>query len=404
MLNKPLEGIRVIGFTWYVAGPQVTKTLAMYGAEVISIEGRSRPDPQRLTRPFKDDIPGLNRSGDFNQFNTGKLSIALNLARPEGVEIARRLVACADVVVENFAGGVMKRMGLDYEELVAVKPDIIMLSTSMQGQTGQYANHPGTGQQLTALAGFTQITGWPDREPLGPDGPYPDYIAPRLGVLAILSALDYRRRTGKGQYIDLSQFECAIHFMEPLIMDYRINSRVKIGMGNQCPFAAPHGVYRCRGFDRWCAIAVSSDKEWQAFCCVTGKPGLASDTRFSTLLARKANEDELDKTVEEWTINHTASEVMALLQSAGIAAGIVENSQDHLEEDPQLKHRHLFWELEHPETGKYYAASSPFILSRAPCELQRAPLLGEHNEYVLKNILGMPDEEIAELVIGGIFE
>jgi len=404
MTKKLLDGLKVADFTLYVAGPQITKVLAAYGAEVIRIEGKSKIDFQRVSPPFKDMEPGFNRGGDFNQYNTSKLSMAVNLTKPKGVELAKRLVAWADLVVENFSGGAMTRMGLGYEELERIKPDIIMLSTCMQGQTGPYATSPGTGYHLTALSGFYHITGWPDREPVGPDGPYPDYIAPRLSLLALLAALDYRRRTGKGQYIDISQYETAVHFMTPLVLDDAVNQRVAGCRGNRSDYAAPHGVYRCRGDDKWCAIAVFTDEEWESFGKVTGNQSWAKETRFATLPARKRNEDELECLVEEWTVNLSPLEVMNMMQAAGVGAGMVQTAEDLLEYDPQLKHNHLFWELDHPEVGKYRAPGSSFVLSKSPYALQRAPLLGEHNEYVLKQVLGLPDEEIAELVVEGVIE
>ncbi|UCH43231.1 MAG: CoA transferase [Dehalococcoidales bacterium] len=510
MEKKPLEGIKVVGFTWYVAGPQTTKTLAACGAEVISIEGRTRVDPQRTTGPYKDGESGVDRSGDFNQYNAGKMSIALNLADPKGIEIAKKLVSRADVVVENYAGGVMKRMGLGYEDLRKVKPDIIMLSACMQGQTGPHADHPGTGYQLTALSGFYYITGWPGEEPSPPDGPYPDYIVPRFSVLAILAALDYRRRTGKGQYLDLSQYENAIHFLSPLILDNVVNQRVATRVGNSSPYAAPHGVYRCRSEnrwcgisvatdeewkimcwlmsetewvqeerfstlegrkankseldmlmeewtmerspgeitnmlrrfnmpvrrlergevelaedaefaeraavamphgaysckseDRWCAIVVQTDEEWQSFCRVIGNPEWTKDAKFSTLKSRQENEEEMDRLIGEWTINFSAEEVMTRMQEAGVAAGILETGQDLMDKDAQLKYRGLFEELDHPEIGKYRAAGTAFKLSKSLTQLKSAPTLGEHNEYILKELLGMSDEEVVQLVIEGAVE
>ncbi|MBI2329706.1 MAG: CoA transferase [Chloroflexi bacterium] len=401
--DKPLAGIRVIDFSWMAAAPLATKILADYGAQVIKIEGRKRHDPQRAMIPFKDGIFGLDRSGGYLYYNTGKLDVTLNLAHPKGVEVAKRLVARSDVVVENFAGGVMKRMGLDYGELRKVKPDIIMLSACMQGQTGPHANHPGLGLHLSALSGFSHITGWPDRQPLNL-GVYTDFVVPHFNALAILAALDYRRRSGQGQYIDMSQYEASVHLMAPLILDYVVNQRVASRMGNRSNDAAPHGAYRCRGQDRWCAIAVFSDEEWQNFGKVIGNPAWVKKSKFRTLPSRKENEDELERLVEAWTINHSAEEVMTMLQAAGVAAGVVETGEDLLEHDPQLKHRRFFQELDHPEIGKHYARGPAFMLSKVPCELRRAPLLGEHNEYALKEILGMTDEEIAELVIEGVVE
>jgi crotonobetainyl-CoA:carnitine CoA-transferase CaiB-like acyl-CoA transferase len=400
--KKPLEGIKVVDFCWLIAGTRTSKALADYGAEVIKIESSTRPDPSRPLGPFKDGIPGLNR-GNANQWNTSKLSVALNFTHPKGVEAAKKLVAWADVVVENFAGGVMDRLGLGYKELKKIKPDIIMLSSCMQGQTGPHADHPGLGAHLTALAGFCHITGWPDREP--PNlGVYTDFIVPRFNAAAILAALDYRRRTGRGQYLDMSQYESSVHFMAPLVMDYAINQRVAMRMGNRSDSAAPHGAYRCRGEDRWCAIAVFTDEEWRSFNEAIGNPAWTNDLKFATLPARKENEDELDRLVEEWTINHSPEEVMSLMQATGVAAGVVETGEDLLEHDAQLRHRHFFWELNHPEIGKYRTAGPAFKLSKSPREVRSAPLLGEHSEYVFKEILGMSDDEIVEMVMEGVVE
>jgi crotonobetainyl-CoA:carnitine CoA-transferase CaiB-like acyl-CoA transferase len=401
--ERPLDGVKVADFTWWAAAPLATKTLAQYGAEVLRIEGRSRPDLHRIHPPFKDGIPGENRGGGFNWANTGKLSIALNLAHPKGLELAKRFVAWADIVVESFAGGVMERMGLGYEELKKIKPDIIMLSSCIQGQTGPHAAHPGFGPHLTALSGFAHIAGWPDREPVEL-GNYTDFIAPYFNALAPLAALDYRRRTGKGQYLDLSQYENAIHFLAPLILDHTANGRVANRMGNRSPDAAPHGAYRCRGEDRWCAIAVFTDEEWRSFCEVIGNPAWTRKPEFATLQARKENEEELDRLVEEWTINYSPEEVMTMMQMAGVGAGLLATGEDLVEHDPQLRHRHFFHELDHPEVGKYYPIGSACVLSKSPGKLQRAPLLGEHNEYAFKEILGMSDGEIAELVIEGVIE
>ncbi|MFC1965428.1 CaiB/BaiF CoA transferase family protein [Chloroflexota bacterium] len=403
MPKKLLEGIKVADFTQVFTGPLTTKTLADYGAEVIRIEGKTRYDSERVARPFKDDIAGLNRGGSFNQYSTGKLSITLNLTRPKGIEIAKKFVAWADIVVENYAGGTMERMGLGYEVLKKVNPDIIMLSSCMMGQTGPYAKLPGFGAQLTGLSGFNNIAGWPDREPPYL-GTYTDYIAPHFHVLAVLAALDYRRRTEKGQYLDMSQYENGVHFIAPLILDCAVNQRIHCRTGNHHPYAAPHGAYRCRGDDRWCAIAVLTDDNWQSFCKIIGNMPWVRDIKFSTLLARKKSEDELEKLVEEWTVNYTAEEVMTMMQSAGIPAGIVQNGEDLLEHDPQLRYRHFFAELDHPEIGKYHASRQSFVLSKSPYELRRAPLLGEHNEYALKDILGLSDDEISKLTIEGVVE
>ena len=403
MPKKPLEGMKIADFTWVFVGPQTTKLLADCGAEVIRVESKKRPGLWRTTPPFKDGVVGLSRGGPFNLFNTSKRSITLNLAHPKGVEIARRLVAWADIVTDNFAGGTMKRMGLGYEELKKINPDIIMMSSCMQGQTGPYANHPGYGMQLTALSGFTQIAGWPDREPAD-IGYYTDAIAPLFNAMAILAAVDYRRRTGKGQYLDMSQLEGGVHFMSPLVLDYAVNRRIAGRMGNRSAYGVPHGVYRCSGQARWCTIAVFTDEEWGSFCRVVGNPAWTGDPKFATLPARKENEDELDKLVEEWMLNHPAEEVMAKMQAAGVAAGMIQTGEDLMEHDPQLRHRHFFREVEHSEIGKYRALAPSFLLSKSPYELHGAPAIGEDNENVFKEILGMSDEEIAELVIEEVIE
>lgn len=401
--HKPLEGVKVADFTWALVGPLTTKTLADYGAEVVKIEGRSRLDSRRYSAPFKDSISGVNRAGGYNPYNTNKLSIALNLALPKGIEIAKRLVAWADVVVENFSGGTIDRMGLGYEELKKTNPDIIMLSSCPMGQTGPHSRAPAIGVGLTALSGITQLTGWPDRAPVSL-GVYTDFISPHFNALAILAALDYRRRTGKGQYLDLSQFEDCLHFMAPLILDHLANGRTPERMGNRSTASVPHNAYRCLGEDRWCAIAVTGDAEWNSLLRVMGDPAWAQDERFNTSVGRKRNEDELDKLVESWTVSHKAEEVMASMQAAGVPAGVLESGQDLLESDPQLKYRRFFTQVAHPEINNYWALRPHSLLSRAPVELTRAPLLGEHNYQVLGQILEMSDEEIGELVADGVLE
>jgi benzylsuccinate CoA-transferase BbsF subunit len=397
--------VRVADFTWVLVGPITTKALADHGAEVIRIESRTKPDIHRLAYPFKDDVPSLDRAGRFHPYNTSKLSVGLNLARPGGVEVARRIVAQSDVVVENYAGGVMEGMGLGYDELKKVKPDIIMLSSSMMGQTGPFAASRGFGWQLTGLAGFFPIAGWPDSEPLGPGGPYTDYVSPRFNVAFIMAALDYRRRTGKGQYIDMSQYENGVHFIAPLVLDYNVNGRVAGRIGNRHACAAPHGAYRCAGEDRWCVVAVFSDEEWHSFCGVLGDPEWAAGAEFATLADRKRNEDKLDTLVEAWTRQRSPEEVTAVLQAASVPAGIVQvTGEDVLDNDPQLQHRGYLWELDHPELGKHRAPGSAFTLSKSPYEVRRSPLLGEHNEYVLKDIAGLSDDEVADLVIQGAVE
>ncbi len=400
---KPLEGVKVADFTWALVGPITTKMLADWGAEVVKIEGRSRPDSRRTVPPFSDNVPGLDRSGTFSPYNTNKLSVALNLTQARGIEVAKRVVAWADIVVDNFAGGAMKRMGLDYEVLSRVKPDIIMLSSCPMGQTGPYPTAPAIGAGLTALAGIMDLAGWPDRDPVALDS-YTDFISPHFNATIILAALDYRDRTGQGQFLDLSQYEDCVHFMAPLVLDYTVNGRLNTRMGNHLDRAAPHNAYRCRGDDRWCAVGVFTEEEWRGLCGVIGRPELAGNRRFATPTARKENEAELDRIVEAWTMARSAEEVMGLMQAAGVPAGVVRNSEELLEHDPQLAHRRFFRTVDHAEVGAYRAPRSSFTLSRYDPELRAAPLLGEHNEYVLREIAGFSDDEIAELIADEIVE
>jgi benzylsuccinate CoA-transferase BbsF subunit len=397
MPGQLLEGVKVADFSRVIVGPLTTKTLCDWGATVVKIEGRSRPGHYRTTGPEPD------LSAHFTSWNTGKLSIALNLATAGGIALAKEIVAWSDIVVESFAGGSMQRMGLGYEELKKVRPDVIMLSSCMQGQTGPFSSHPGWGFQLSALSGFCHITGWPDRPP--PElGVYTDFVAPHFNVSIILAALLYRRRTGQGLYIDMSQFENAIHFMAPALLDCSVNSRTAGRVGNRSSFAAPHGAYSCKGEDRWCAIAVLNDEQWRSLCRVMDRPEALTDPRFSTLLERKRNEDELDLWVNAWTSTRTAEDVMRTLQESGVPAGILETGEDLLEKDAQIKFRGTFREVDHPRMGMHHPPASPFLMSSARDEIRRAPLLGEHNEYVLRHILGKSDGEIADLVINGAVE
>ncbi|MBL7176843.1 MAG: CoA transferase [Desulfobacteraceae bacterium] len=403
MGKLPLEGIKVADFTWVWTGPTTTKVLADFGATVVRIESNKRLGVWRITPPFKDDVVGPNRGGVFNSINTGKLSVTIDLAHLKGKELAKKFVAWADIVTDNFAGGAMERMGLSYEVLKKIKPDIIMMSSALMGQTGPWHDSPGYGDQLSAISGLHEISGWPDRIP-GEIGFYTDFIAPRFNALTILAALDYRRRTGKGQYLDVAQHQGGVQYVAPLLLDYVANKRIATREGNRDPYAAPHGNYQCQGDDRWCAIAVYTDEEWQNFCDVMGNPEWTKDPKFVTLEKRNENEEELDSLVQEWTINQSDEDVMMKLQAAGVAAGRVGTTEDQMENDPQLKYRNFYQEREHPELGKYRPPRQPCVLSKTPCEIRRAPLLGEHTEYAFKEILGMTDEEIEEYVVEGVIE
>lgn len=403
-MPKVLEGIKVADFSWVMVGPMSMRYLADYGATVVHVESRTHVDLLRTTPPYRNGVTGIDRAGYFGQYNANKYGITLNLNHPRGVEVAKKLIAWADVVAESFTPGTMEKWGLGYEEIRKIKPDIIMYRTCMQGETGPHCHLPGTGVNLVGLSGFAHLCGWPDRAPTQPYGPYTDSIAPRFGVAVLIAALDYRRRTGKGQLLDMSQFEAGVSFIAPAMLDYFVNHRVADRMGNHSPNAAPHNAYRCRGQDRWCTIAVFSDEEWQSFCQAIGNPPWSREPKFATLLNRKENEDELDKLIEEWTITHTAEEVMNLMQKGGVAAGIVETIQD-LYEDPQLKHRNYFWVIDHREMGPFSYFGQACKLSKTPAEGRMpSPCLGEHSEYVCQEILGMPESEFDQLLIEGVFD
>ena len=399
MAGNALTGVKVADFTWSVAGPLTVKFLADHGAEVIHVESSTRPELLRVLPPFRDRKPGINRSAYNACLNNNKYGLSLDMNHPRAKEVLQRLVHWADVVTENFSPGVMAKWGLSYEDLIRIKPDMIMFSTSQMGQTGPRAKVAAYGTQLVSLAGFTHLTGWPDRDPAGPYGPYTDTTIPHVGVAAIMTALIHRRRTGKGTHIDISQFETALNFISPILLDYAINHKVAMRKGNRCSYSVPHGVYRCRGEDRWCAIAIFSDEEWGRFCQVMGRPELATVPRFASFQQRKENEDEIDCLISEWTAERPAEEVMGMLQEVGIAAGVAQTGKDLLENDPQLVYRRFFRELEHKEIGKHHYEAPPFRLSKTPCELTTpGPCMGEHNEYVCKKILGFSDKEYNDLM------
>lgn len=399
-----LEGLKVVDFSWVLAAPLMVKYLSDHGATVVHIESGTRPDNARMSAPHKPGVPKVDASGMFAYVNSNKYSLSLNLNHPQGLRIARKLIAWGDVVVENFGPGTMARWGLAYDDIVKIKPDIIMLQCSMLGQTGPRAGERGFGIALTGLAGFTHLTGWPDRGPTPPFGAYTDFIAPIFGAAALMSALDYRRRTGKGQCIDVSQYEAGVHFAAAAILDRTVNGREGTRAGNRNPGAAPHHAYRCRGNDRWCAIAVFSDAEWHAFCRAIGNPDWTGAPGFATLTGRKANENELDRLVEAWTVNFSAEEVMETLQACGIGAGVVQNAEDLLN-DPQLKHRGYFWWMEHRDLGAFPHLGQAFKLSGTPARARMpSPRLGEHTEMVCREILGLSDDEFVALLGAGAFE
>jgi crotonobetainyl-CoA:carnitine CoA-transferase CaiB-like acyl-CoA transferase len=283
--KKALSGLKVVGFITGGVGPILARSLAIHGADVVFIESIKQSNTNRSAGPFKDNVRGVNRGYSFVHVNSDKYSLCLDLKHPRAQEVTRRLVSWADVFVDNWRTGVMEGWGLGYENVKTIKPEIVMIGLSHEGHTGPHSKAAGAGAILSALSGLISLTGWPDRPPvtLGGFGVLPDFIAPRFGVAALLAALDYRRRTGKGQYIDFSEFEASVQFLIPAILDYTVNNRIQTRDGNKSPYAAPHGVYRCKGDDRWCAIAVFTETEWDAFRQVFGSPACTQAEKFSTL-------------------------------------------------------------------------------------------------------------------------
>ena len=403
--RNPFDGVKIVSFAWAVVGPVTMRYFADYGATVIRIETRRRPDLTRSLLPIKDGKPGVNRSGYFNHLNGNMLSMSLNMENTVAIDLAKRLIAQADIVLENFTPGVMEKWGLGYEQLKQLKSDIIMVRQSGFGTYGPYVHQPAFGMVLAAIAGLPNFIGWPNGLPL-PVGisAYTDSIGPRFASAALIAALDHRDKTGEGMFLDISHFETTIYFLLPAVLDYVSNGRKPKRVGNASHSAAPHGVYRCQGEDRWCAIAVLNDEEWKSFCKVIGKPELIEDPRFQTSFDRVKNRDELDRMVNEWTAHLTAEEVMVKLQTAGIPAGIVKNGAD-IYNDPQLRHRGYFWKLNHPEMGSFTHLGQSFVLSKTPAEARRpSPCLGEHTESICKEFLNMSDDEFAHLSQKGVFE
>ena len=400
---RPLENLKVLDFCWVAAGPMTTGYLAEYGATVVRIESRRRADPLHTSPPVKGKGKGL-RSGYYANYNANKYALGLNLSTPKAIAIVKRMVAWADVVSENFTPGTMERLGLGYDELCRIKPDIVLFSTSMLGRGGPNSKLPGFGAVLSSLSGMTGITGWPDRGPTNPYGAYTDFITPRFAVPTILAALDHRRRTGIGQHIDMSQLEVALQFIAPLLLDRANNGRESGRTGNRHEAAAPHGAYPCKGEDRWVTVTCMTDAHWDALRKVLGDPAWTRDRRFATLIGRKRNEEELERLLGEATRGREAEELMQALQQAGVPAGVI-HSNKGMVEDPQLAHRGHFVYYEKEDLGRHPVQRSEFRLSRAPAARNwPTPLIGEHTRQVCRDILGMSDAEIEPLIAEGVLE
>ena len=398
-----LEDVKVVEFGAYAAGPCISKYLANFGARVVHVESRQRPDGFRLQYPpFKDGQVGLNRSGCFAFFNDSKHGVTLDLKNSEGLKLAYRLIDWADIVIENMRPGVISRLGLGYEALRERKPNLIMLSTSNMGQTGPRATHPGFGSQLSSLSGFTHLIGEPDGPPYFLYGPYIDFVAVAFGGIAVLSALDHRRRTGQGAYIDLSQYETGVQFISSALLDYSSNGRVANRDGNRETMTAPHGCYPCTD-NEWCVISCWDDQEWESLCHAAEQSSWLSDARFVTLPQRKENERELNQLIGAWTREHSAEHLMWRLQIRGVHAAKVNSIQD-LFTDPQIAFRNIWQKQEHPEMGDHTYRMVSYELNETPGSVRRAaPCLGADNEEVFIDWLGLSRPEYEVLLEKGAF-
>jgi crotonobetainyl-CoA:carnitine CoA-transferase CaiB-like acyl-CoA transferase len=403
-VTQALEGTRVVELGWAAAGPLVGTYLASHGADVIHVESSTALDPFRSTYPpFKDNVVGPDRAGMFAFYNAGKRGVTLDLKQPRAVELALRLVATADVVIESFPAGTLARRGLGRDALLGARADLVILSSCNQGQTGPHAQHPGYGSQLTALAGFNELLGEPHRTPVILYGPYIDYIAVGYGVIAVLAALDRRRRTGEGCVIDLSQYEAGLQFLAPALLEHAANGAVPTRDANHDRVAVPHGVYPAAGDDRWVSLSVWSDDEWPRFREALGDPAWGRDGSLATAAGRRAREAELDLRIGEWTRTRERDEIVAALRARGLRAAAVE-SVGELFDDPQLAHRGVWRRAAHAGLGEIGLMAPPFSLSETPARPDRAgPTLGEHNEAVFKGLLGLGADEYASLAADGVF-
>jgi len=400
----PLAGLKVLDFMWVMAGPAATRVLADYGATVVHVETARRIDTARTLAPMMRGEPSPEKSGLYQNINAGKLGVALDMSTDAGREVARDLVRWADAITESYSPRAMRRWGLDYENVRALNPRAVMLSSCLMGQTGPLADFAGFGNLAAALSGFYKLVGWPDRAPAGPFGAYTDTVAPRFTVAALLAALDHRDRTGEGQYIDQSQVESALHFLSPALLDYTVNGRVETRAGNRDPNMAPHGVYPCAGDDTWIAIAVTGGATWRALCEAIGRRDAASEQRYATLAGRLAAHDEIDVMIEAWTSGQERYAAERALQAAGVASSVVQNGRE-MWEDEHLRARGAFVQAPHHLHGSVTVEGPRARLSRTPGAVRAgAPTMGEHTLHVLRDFLGYAPDRIEELALAGVLE
>lgn len=416
MSKRPLEGPRLADFSWFGAGPIAGNTFSQFGAEVIRVESEAKLDGLRRGHPFAMNPDGTfkggyNVSGYFNNYNTGKLSLQLNLNQEKGQEIAYRLLEKCDFFLTNFTPRVVEKWNLTYDQLSRVNPRLITTYAPMQGMVGPHRDFLGFGAVLTPVTGLSEMSGFPHRPPFGIGTNYPDYVVnPGHTVTAMLAALRYRNRTGKGQCIELPQLESVVNTLGTAVVDRLVNGTNPTRSGNRSVSASPHGAFRCAddpesigSNDRWVAIACRTDGEWQRAASALGHPAAATDPKFATFAARKQNEDELEALVNSWTAGLKAEDAAATLQAANVPAGVVQNAQDMLDRDEHLKARGYYRYVDHPEAGREAHDGPAAVLSETPGDTPGpSPLLGEHTMDVCERIIGLNMDEIADLLSDGV--
>ncbi|MEO8539948.1 MAG: CoA transferase [bacterium] len=416
MPKRPLEGLRVADFSWFGAGPIAGNTFSQFGAEVIRVESEAKLDGLRVGAPTPlnpDGTPksGYNMSGYFNNFNTGKLSLQLNLNTEKGQELGYRLIEKSDFFLTNFTPRVIDKWNLRYDQISKVNPRIIAAYAPMQGLEGPHRDFLGFGAVLTPVTGISEMSGFPNRPPFGIGTNYPDYVInPGHTVTAMLAALRHRNRTGKGQCVELPQIESVVNTLGTAVAERLINGTNPSRTGNRSPGAAPHGAFRCaddpesvNSPDRWVAIACRSDAEWAAVASVLGHAEMANDPKFATLAARKQHEGELEALVGSWTAGEPAMVVTEKLQAAGVPAGIVQNAQDLLDRDVHVRARGYYQYVDHPDAGREAHDGPAAMLSATPGSVPGpAPLLGEHTLDVCERIIGLNMDEVADLLADGV--
>ncbi len=396
---RPLTNVKVLDFMWAMAGPAAARVLADYGADIIRVESETRLEVARSLQPFRDDIGDPEYSALYNNMNAGKRGICLDMSKPAALDVIWDLIDWADVIVESFSPKAMAGWGMGWEQVHQRRPDVIMASSCLMGQTGPLAMLAGFGTMAASISGFFYPVGWPDRAPCGPFGAYTDYTSPRWLVAAVMGALEHRRRTGEGQYIDFSQAESALHLLAPAVLDRTVNGRVAERAGNRDRHIAPQGVYRTAATeshdDNWIAISCVDDVQWESLAAQMGRGDLAELTPAQ----RHERHDELDAAISAWTRGHDGTALMYRLQDVGVAAHIVQNSPEYTA-DPQIIHRGQQVEVPHSKQGTTIVDASRFRLSRTPAQVSHGgPTLGEHTFDILTEVLGYDSDRIAELAV-----